>query len=121
MPIPQASIDVCWLVIGLMLPLLPNNTRYSALSCLGVAMRPGAIIVNVSRGGLVDVDAAMDALESGQLGGLAMDVYEQEGGHTHRVPWRLAMHRECHQPRSMSRCSWQCPCTSKMLAAAARN
>ena len=35
--------------------------------------------MNVSRGGLVDVDAAMDALESGQLGGLALDVYEQEG------------------------------------------
>lgn len=42
-------------------------------------MQPGAIIVNVSRGGLVDVDAAMDALETGQLGGLALDVYEQEG------------------------------------------
>ena len=35
--------------------------------------------MNVSRGGLVDVDAAMDALETGQLGGLALDVYEQEG------------------------------------------
>ena len=42
-------------------------------------MQRGVIIVNVSRGGLVDVDAAMDALESGQLGGLALDVYEQEG------------------------------------------
>ena len=65
------------------------------LSCSIESMQPGAIIVNVSRGGLVDVDAAMDALESGQLGGLAMDVYEQEGeqshgperrGYTHRVP-----------------------------------
>ena len=42
-------------------------------------MKPGAIIVNVSRGGLVDTVAAMDALESGQLGGLALDVYEHEG------------------------------------------
>lgn len=46
-------------------------------------MKHGAIIVNVSRGGLVDVDAAMDALETGQLGGLALDVYEQEGGPSH--------------------------------------
>jgi len=49
-------------------------------------MQPGAIIVNVSRGGLVDIDAAMDALESGQLGGLAMDVYEQEGKHSAQEP-----------------------------------
>ena len=48
-------------------------------SCSIESMQPGAIIVNVSRGGLVDVDAAMDALETGQLGGLALDVYEQEG------------------------------------------
>lgn len=42
-------------------------------------MKPGAIIVNVARGGLVDTMAACDALESGQLGGLALDVYEYEG------------------------------------------
>ena len=42
-------------------------------------MKPGAIIVNVSRGGLVDTDAACNALESGQLGGMACDVYEYEG------------------------------------------
>ena len=50
------------------------------LLCSIQSMKHGAIIVNVSRGGLVDVDAAMDALETGQLGGLALDVYEQEGG-----------------------------------------
>ena len=42
-------------------------------------MRPGAVLINVSRGGLVDTEAAMDAIESGQLGGLALDVYEHEG------------------------------------------
>ena len=62
------------------------GTSSSSHECMLVlcsieSMQPGAIIVNVSRGGLVDVDAAMDALESGQLGGLAMDVYEQEGEH----------------------------------------
>lgn len=47
--------------------------------CSIETMKQGAVIVNVSRGGLVDTDAAMDALESGQLGGLALDVYEHEG------------------------------------------
>ncbi len=42
-------------------------------------MKRGAIVVNVSRGGLIDTDAAVDAIESGQLGGLALDVYEHEG------------------------------------------
>lgn len=38
-------------------------------------------MVNVSRGGLIDTEAAIDALESGQLGSLGLDVYEHEGAH----------------------------------------
>jgi D-3-phosphoglycerate dehydrogenase len=38
------------------------------------AMRPGAVLVNVSRGELLDEDAVADAYDSGRLGGLAMDV-----------------------------------------------
>jgi D-3-phosphoglycerate dehydrogenase len=37
-------------------------------------MRPGAMLVNISRGELLDEDAVADALDSGHLGGLAMDV-----------------------------------------------
>jgi D-3-phosphoglycerate dehydrogenase len=38
------------------------------------AMRPGALLVNVARGELLDEDAVADSLDSGRLGGLAMDV-----------------------------------------------
>jgi len=36
------------------------------------------LFINTSRGGLIDTEAVIEALRSGQLGGLAIDVYEQE-------------------------------------------
>jgi D-3-phosphoglycerate dehydrogenase len=41
-------------------------------------VRPGTILINCGRGGLVDVDAALAALESGRLGGVGLDVFEPE-------------------------------------------
>lgn len=41
-------------------------------------MRPGGLLINVSRGGIVDTDAVIDALQSGQLSGAALDVLESE-------------------------------------------
>ncbi len=41
-------------------------------------MKPGAMLVNTSRGALVDTNAVTDALKARQLGALAIDVYEQE-------------------------------------------
>lgn len=41
-------------------------------------MRDGVIIINTSRGALIDTDALIDALRSGKVGGAGLDVYEEE-------------------------------------------
>jgi phosphoglycerate dehydrogenase-like enzyme len=42
------------------------------------AMRPGTLIVNVARGGLLDEQAALAALRAGRIGGLGLDVFQEE-------------------------------------------
>ena len=41
-------------------------------------MKQGAFLINVARGGVIDTDALITALNSGHLGGAAIDVYDQE-------------------------------------------
>jgi D-lactate dehydrogenase len=41
-------------------------------------MKPGVMLVNTSRGGLIDTGAVIDGLKSGRIGHLGLDVYEEE-------------------------------------------
>ena len=43
-------------------------------------MKPGALLINTSRGAVVDTRAIIDVLKRQSLGGLAIDVYEEEEG-----------------------------------------
>ncbi|MGH3706342.1 MAG: NAD(P)-dependent oxidoreductase, partial [Agromyces sp.] len=51
-------------------------------------MPRGAVLVNVARGGLVDTEALVDALESGRLGGAGLDVTDPEPLPTGHPLWQ---------------------------------
>jgi D-lactate dehydrogenase len=64
-------------VISLHCPLTPDT--YHLVNAERLAkMQFGAMLINTSRGGLVDTPAVIEALKNGQLGALALDVYEEE-------------------------------------------
>ena len=66
-------------VISLHIPLTPETKHIIRRETLDL-MKPGAILINVSRGALIDTTALIEALKSGRLGGVALDVYEEEEG-----------------------------------------
>jgi glyoxylate reductase len=63
--------------VTLHLPLAPATTHLIDAVALA-QMKPGAILVNASRGPIVDTDALIEALRSGRLGAAGLDVYEGE-------------------------------------------
>lgn len=64
-------------ILSLHLPLAPDT--FHLLNAKTIArLKPGAFIVNTSRGKLIDTRALIQALKSGHLGGVALDVYEEE-------------------------------------------
>jgi D-3-phosphoglycerate dehydrogenase / 2-oxoglutarate reductase len=63
--------------VSLHLPLTEETHELVGFDLLE-RMPPGSYLVNTSRGGLVDLDALLDALESGRLAGVALDVLPQE-------------------------------------------
>ncbi len=66
-------------IVSLHLPLSPE-THHLIDSVSVELMKSGAMLVNTSRGKLIDTTAVIAALKSGRLGGLAIDVYEEEEG-----------------------------------------
>ena len=64
-------------IITLHTPLTPETHHLMDEAALRL-VKPGAMLINTSRGALVDTEAAIDALKDGRLGSLGLDVYEEE-------------------------------------------
>ena len=64
-------------VLSLHCPLI-RETRHMIDGEAIAAMKAGAILINTSRGGLVDSEALLHGLREGKLGGACLDVYEEE-------------------------------------------
>ena len=64
-------------IVTLHCPLTPQTHHLIDARAIAT-MRPGAMLVNTSRGGVIDTPAVIEALKSGALGSLGLDVYEEE-------------------------------------------
>ncbi|MCB9831393.1 MAG: phosphoglycerate dehydrogenase [Planctomycetes bacterium] len=64
-------------VVSLHVPLM-ESTRHMIDAAALAAMKPGVALINCARGGLIDEAALQAALESGQVSGAALDVFEVE-------------------------------------------
>jgi D-2-hydroxyacid dehydrogenase (NADP+) len=71
----QAAGELDYLVL-----LVPysEETRHSIDGRVFAAMKPTSYLVNLARGGIVDEDALIEALESGRIAGAALDVFQEE-------------------------------------------
>ncbi len=66
-------------LVTLHCPLTPQ-TRHLIDAAALARMKPGAMLVNTGRGGLIDTPALVAALKAGRLGAVGLDVYEEEDG-----------------------------------------
>jgi len=65
-------------IVTLHCPLSPQTRHLIGREALA-AMKPGVMIVNTSRGAVIDTRAAIDSLKAKHIGSLGIDVYEEEG------------------------------------------
>lgn len=65
-------------IVSLQCPLTPDTRHLIDVRALA-RMRRGSMLINTSRGAVVDTRAVIDALKAGHLGSLGIDVYEEEG------------------------------------------
>jgi D-lactate dehydrogenase len=66
-------------IVSLHAPLLPSTLRLINRQTIE-QMKPGVMLINTSRGALVDTKAVIDAVKTGKIGYLGLDVYEEETG-----------------------------------------
>lgn len=66
-------------IITLHVPLTPETKYLINRDCIA-SMKSGVMLINTSRGGLVDTKAVIDALKTRHIGYFGMDVYEEEEG-----------------------------------------
>ncbi|WP_138316656.1 NAD(P)-dependent oxidoreductase [Rhodoluna limnophila] len=71
-------------VISLHVPLTEATNQLVNADLLA-QFKPGAVLINCGRGALIDLDAAHDALRSGKLGGLGLDVFDPEPPAHHQI------------------------------------
>ena len=63
--------------ISLHLPRIPSTENFIGADEIAM-MKPGAILINTARGGLVDEDALLAALKEGAIGGAGIDAFREE-------------------------------------------
>lgn len=66
-------------VVSLHVPLTPQSHHLIDAAALA-RMKTGAVLINTSRGAVIDTDALIKVLKSRRLGGVGLDVYEMEEG-----------------------------------------
>jgi len=76
-PLPLEEVIASADVVSLHVPLTPATRQLIDRARLA-SMKPEAVLVNTSRGGIVDEAALAEALSGGRLAGAAIDVFEQE-------------------------------------------
>jgi D-lactate dehydrogenase len=70
-------------IISLHTPLMPQTHHMINAETLALT-RPGVMLINTSRGGLIDTEALISFVQSGHIGAVGLDVYEEEEGKFYR-------------------------------------